>query len=258
MVKQLGDVVKFAGNWTRKDLFRIAGQAPKITSEAYLAYEFGWKPLVSDLGKMLDFVASTDKRVLELNRLKSGKGLRRNITVWDDLAEGGAFIHYIGPLYSNGTRIWLHQETERRIWVSIVWRPTSPPDGSTDADTLSLARQLVWGLNVSPASLWEAMPWSWLIDWFGSFGDYLEANRNRVPVHGHDICWMQESKSRFVFDGFYKNQYGASYTPSDGYSTIERLRQVVPAYPVPSFHLPFLSGRQWSILSSLAVLKIGK
>jgi hypothetical protein len=38
----------------------------------------------------------------------------------------------------------------------------------------------VFGLTIGPAELWEAMPWSWLIDYFSNAGHVLSNMQNGV------------------------------------------------------------------------------
>jgi len=75
-----------------EDLIRLArkkGRPPKKSDKVtYLAgknleVQFGWVPLISDLGKMMDFQQIVAKRTEELQRLGSDKGLRRRFTVWE-------------------------------------------------------------------------------------------------------------------------------------------------------------------------------
>jgi hypothetical protein len=257
MIKHLGDSIKHLGSWNVRHLNRWR-HVPKSYAENILATEFGWKPLLNDLVKMLDFVDEVDTRVNEIKRLKSERGLRRNQTVYSDDGTTPTYSVYVGPPYANKTRFKFKWRTRRRMWVSVNWKPINDISSVSDTESLDLARSLVLGLDIKPATLWEAMPWSWLIDWFSSTGDWLDSHRNRIPVTANDICVMESSRTYAKYMGIDSNPYGATFTPNSKNGRFVHKRTPIHSHPLPSFHLPFLDGRQWSILSSLAVLNIGR
>jgi hypothetical protein len=126
----------------------------------------------------------------------------------------------------------------------------------TDDEKLKLARKIVWGFNtIDAASLWNAMPWSWLFDWFGSVGDFLDAHRNGVPCEATEVCVMTNVEIRGNNIEYLSNPWGAKVVPYWKPIHVRKNRDVASGLTAPSFHLPFLSGKQLSILSALAITR---
>lgn len=221
----------------------------------FLSWEFAIKPFLSDLAKMLDFQAHVDKRVNALKKLGSGATVR-SATVWQDVGIPSSTVNqHVTTLSSEFNRVNYVRRTERKRWVSTKWKPLSPlPD--TDAELRKLAVRLVFGLDISFATLWEAMPWSWLIDWFTNVGDIVNGARNTIPVSHSGTCIMRYSRTHIEILGFTEKDVGCTYvvTPSPS-SNEQKVRVLAPSVALPEFSLPFLDGRQLSILSALAVSK---
>ncbi|DAD50083.1 TPA_asm: maturation protein, partial [ssRNA phage Esthiorhiza.2_22] len=145
----------------------------------WLALQFGWKPLLSDIIKTVTFQRAAQKRLAWLLQ-HNGKPVRRRVdlastsTTIDTGHYGGGpypgFVDYFyrGPRTSSSRRI----ETDH-VWASArfrYWLPDGPRD--INWNTAMLAR--LYGLYPSPSVIWNALPWTWLADWFHTAGDVLE------------------------------------------------------------------------------------
>lgn len=96
------------------------------------------------------------------------------------------------------------------------------------------------------------MPWTWLTDWFYHIGDYYAAHRGSLPVECTEVCVMQRI-------GLYCDSFEYLYRPAGSRFNARtgpiyevKRRFVSSPLVAPAIHLPFLSGKQVSILSSLA------
>lgn len=254
-----------------EDLFRLAAKRNKppsirdtITYSAgkNLEVQFGWLPLISDLGKMLDFENIVDKRVKELQRLASDKGLRRRFTVWENELQydGSSALQSSNFSASASFKII----NRGKCWATLRWRPDQSATGDlplNDRNIPELARRATLDLSlglrqgIDAASAWEAIPFSWLVDYFANVGDVLKANRNEIPVTPSNMCVMysQDSICRFT-----NVQCSHQLKGSDGttkYTTKTRYVYLSPS-PGLSANVGFLNPNQWSILGSLAALKL--
>jgi hypothetical protein len=141
-------------------------------------------------------------------------------------------------------------------WASVVYRPTSdtPPLDGSNID--KVANDLVFGRNLSPSTLWQLMPWTWLEDWFTSFGDYLSASRNAIGTSATDICVMTHDNARLT--GIYPIDIGdLKIEIIPGVGVEHKTRRVGFTAPSIELRLPFLGGEQLSTLSSLAFQRLG-
>lgn len=246
-IKRIGDFL------TGKSYSRPTKLGSDVGSD-FLSWTFGWAPLISDLRKLLSFQDAVDKRIAALNKL-SESGLHRKITVWEDSST--AVIRqdgYLLGLYGNEVTGSITRSTERHRWVSVRWEP-NPIYWSHDPDVAALARRVALGLNLSFATVWELMPWSWLIDWFSNIGDILEANRGSQIATPSSVCVMQETRSiETVNVSFSAPRVSLTGGTSE---LVSKTRAPASAYPLPSAYLPILTGKQVSILSALAVTRLG-
>ena len=215
-----------------------------------LRYQFAIRPLVSDLMSMLDFVQLTENRLKELKALqKGGLGRTRTLASGSKTSTKSVTPNSTYGLWYNATA---RHTTQGRVWGHVKWYPkTTFP--ATDAGLLSLARRSVLGLTIDGATAWELIPFSWLIDWYGSIGSYLQATRNIVPCrHTTPQIMIQKTTEYHV---------GQTGLRTYGWATqdfVERfvLKYRTPAEPSPiGARLPILTARQLSIVASLAVIQ---
>lgn len=212
-----------------------------------LAYEFGVKPLLSDLKKLVNFTQEVTKRQEELEKLFKS-GLNRKRDLWS-----GSFS--AGPLdiiAQSGDKLTIHlavhKTTQRKVWGFVRWFPTNPnlPKG----DLRAWARKLTGGAVIDMSTLWEALPWSWLIDWCSNVGDILAANRNIIGASHSAIQLMTQTTTTADVT---MNLPPETYSPG-GWSEVSKSRRTVAYVPV-DFQLPMLTHKQLSILGSIGVTR---
>lgn len=151
--------------------------------------EFGWAPLIGDLSKLLQFQDLVEKRISTLKDLHEGKSIRRNVTVFSDsytVTQTGKSL-YAAFLESLSGDVTTRVSVKK--WASIKWIPPSRPP-ELQRDIHREAVQLVLGLRLRPRLLWDAMPWSWLVDWYSNIGDYIQATDNTYATFA-SACVME-------------------------------------------------------------------
>jgi hypothetical protein len=230
---------------------------PKAVASRYLEYQFGIAPFLSDLAKILDFQAQVQKKLDQLDRLDKPGGSVRSGTVYKD-EYIHSFVHgpnYATSLYQEGRQVW-HQDTvARKMWVSTKWVPQVTIPRTAD-DRRSLATRLAFGLDISFSLLWEAMPWSWLFDWFSNVGDLLNLTRNILPVKFSDSCLMDYTVLRRLLHHVSFGAGSSLQIEMPKFLYEEKLRTPMGSgLPQIEFGVPFLNGTQVAILSALTVLK---
>jgi len=251
--KQLLDVRK--PGRLGKSLVPEKGQ-PGIDSaaEAFLNLEFGWKPLLSDVKKLLDFGAQIDKRVKELNNLKRKGGLRRTtrfgkksdnyefVTDYD----GFATVQSVHRLI----QVPIHIRTTERVWSFINWFPEIElPENS--ASMRKLARRAVYAIEADASTAWELFPFSWLADWCTNIGDLLVASRNIIPA-SHGFIQVMRSFNTVLQTPGWDDGNGLTMSPIFIQHESKTRRIASPSFEA---HFPFLDARKVSILGSIGLLK---
>jgi len=148
---------------------------------AYLAYNFGWKPLIDDLRKAYQLTYDIDDRLAKLRRY-NGRNSKRSRKLRDTTSStevvsttNNAFDYLLTPPLSGSRRgrtiRTVTTEIVDKMWFEGQFRYYVPDIGTLQWDRR--ARRALFGLDITPSLLWEVMPWSWLIDWFSNVGDVI-------------------------------------------------------------------------------------
>lgn len=233
-----------------RDLGRqLDGAARSDPGGTYLSYQFGWAPLFSDLRTLLSLVKETEKRIKSLKEdarhQRSKGGLPgRSWTVSDKT--------YRWSYGGSGMYVRYRRTYEETNWYSTAYY-VDPSDLPSLTDSGYERMQWALGLKVSASTVWNAIPWSWLIDYFSTIGSFMEANRGNIPWKAHNMCIM--SKGTETLDISKKSSYGFLSPPSlsGGNVTFTAKRRKVIAHPTARIHFsPFLSNGQKANLLALA------
>ncbi|UJQ85762.1 MAG: putative maturation protein [Tuwendivirus faecivivens] len=224
-----------------------------FASKENLRIQFGWMPLISDVCKLLSFASTVEKRSEMIRRMIANGGLRRKVNLYHDVV-----VEKDSDLFLNsGAAMVQHASSEkittRNVWGTTRWVPSTYLAGMDDRDRANYIRRTVLGLTASQqfANAWNAVPWTWLIDWFANVGDLLEASNNSIAHTSGSACIMEHTHTRVVYTA---TTGGWMIPGSKSYVTLTEKRRTLSSSGF-SASLPFLSGRQLSILGSLAILK---
>ncbi len=249
MIKDWGDDIKRAG--------RISGgqyltESPAAVAKRYVEYQFGIKPVIDDVKKMLDFQKSVERKLKAVENLSKRGVENSNNTVYEDERTTHEGVSLLSALYMESRTARTKTTINRKYWTSTRWEATGDIP-RTSEDKYQLAVRLAYGLDISFATMWEAMPWSWLIDWFSDIGLAMQQTRGTIPVRAARQCLMKKTWISMNIMEVY-SEFPVTVTPIPEQSVH---RERVLAGPVLNvdWNLPFLTGSQAAILSSLAVLK---
>jgi len=248
---------------------RLMARAKTFNSlgHEYLNYEFGWKPFLSDLRKMYHTYRDLDKKLSQLRR-DNGRVIRRMKDLGTETTTTPTvqFFNKIsgiqpGTFHFDGrTTITKEEQLTKHAWYVAAYQ-YYVPDIGTDQWTRRATRAL-FGLNPTPAVIWEALPWSWLSDWFLNVGDIVNnlssgAVGNVVAKYAYAM-YTQETKTSTNVD-FYVGTNASWDTRTVGQFSCSRvdsqtIKSRITATPY-GFGVSYdgLSGRQAGILAALGI-----
>jgi hypothetical protein len=220
---------------------------PSDIPGGYLAYQFGWKPLVSDLKSMLDFTAQVEKRQNYWRSIIRGEKVKRVIV--NDSFDSEWTYTAATTMYGNvvGT---VRRTTSEESWYSARLKfLESIPDPS---DTKEVFR-IVYGLRLNPSTIWNAVPWSWMIDYFTNIGDIIEARNGYNRWKFSELCLMSHQRIEETVGELSGGYAGntVSHTGGTRYSEVKSRNVVGSDDNLPITFSPFLSKGQSAILGSL-------
>lgn len=261
-LRELPDLIRSFG---RQAIIRmIRARKARDIASFNLAYQFGLKPMISDVSKLLDFQTQSDNRLALLKKLQNGPLLRKMQLYSSsvDSEPNTAITSNSSPSLFVVDHVLRRISTSRKVWGYVKWSPTSdfasefPRSPEGDAKLNARARQIVLGMTLDTYTLWEALPWSWLVDWFGNCGDWLSSKRNLVPVSAETPRICETTTTVYSWECVNCSTNREITGGKFGTTTLTSKTRNLASAALPSAHLPGFSAGQMNILSSLAVLRL--
>jgi hypothetical protein len=186
-----------------------------LPGAAYLNIKFGWEQTINDIYTLAKITKQIEHRIKEFNSLVRKGGLSRSMRLGTFKWSGAKFSnwavgtdYYVG-IYSN----WQAQYTSR-VWGSVRWRPKGyynpiPAEAIPvgPLESFNAAVRSVFDLGpIDHHTVWNLIPFSWLVDYFTSVSDAMLAVQDSDVVEPYDICIMRHRTS-------HKNIQGYQYNP---------------------------------------------
>ncbi len=176
-----------------KGFMRLYNRLPGKWSDAgkmHLATEFGWVPLISDIGNFSEAFIGRTKRFEQMLR-DEGRPVRRRRNLsktgsdskdaslqwsWADWGTGNGDLSpvLVYQCYGDGRGGEEVAYQNTKVWCAGKSRYYLPPGPRNDVWTRKLHRRIL-GLQADPATLYNLIPWSWLVDYFTGLGHFMDA-----------------------------------------------------------------------------------
>jgi len=167
---------------------RTAKALQHAAGDEYLNYEFGWLPLIGDIRSASYAVANAEK-ILRSYEHNSGLVVRRRYEFPVEKTESTVLIgpsegilyrgeYYPGLMYDASKplpKLYKRSRFSRRTWFSGAFTYHLPVDYYS-RDKLTQANgalKHLTGLEITPATVWAATPWTWAVDWFTNAGSVI-------------------------------------------------------------------------------------
>lgn len=249
---------------------RLSHNGLKDIGSYYLALKFGWEPLLRDIRDFVKTQMSAQKRLQQLLR-DNGKPVRRGCTLYDisttSYSEGASY-GALNPVFATQfyKSIPLFRDTvttTERIWASgryRYWLPGGPRDVAWQRKMIAR----IFGFKPSPKVVWDALPWTWLIDWFVDVGSMLENMEagvaDRLAADYFYIMYNKTITGRRESRGFFKKGCGSTQKTLE----VQAVSTVIASHKAREVGDPFgwntpentLSGNQLSILGALGLSRL--
>lgn len=250
-------------SWARRE-------AARLLAGGYLTYEFDYKPFESDVRDLVDVCINSSNRYESFVR-QGSKGTRRKRIVLQDHASvievtnrtyGPAVVLPTQAYSSKGTYTRT-RDTHRKVWFSgsFLWPAIRRDTELSRARDKMLQFQVDYGLDLTPRTLWQVVPWSWLVDWTTNMGDCVSNLSDIVSLglccrHAYVMAQVSSTVEHSFVGCCLSDQ---DKTNLDGSQTIQYLsQQRMHALPFGfTFNNPLstYSADQWAILAALGVSK---
>jgi hypothetical protein len=257
-LKDIPGMLRHAGNLLHKIRHPSGLNPVKEAAAANLAYKFGWAPIIEDLGKLLDFTEHANRRQQVLKKAYSKRGVRRKIDL-DSFSQSHSGNLLVWSVYGSTLSPQYLGVVNSETWATIRWIVRDPTKYGYEP-TFKEALHTALGFNKGqiPISVWKAIPWTWMIDWFTDISNILQANYNSIYFKPYRLSIMRTTVDTFEHKPILNiNGSPLNYLTPGQYKATFKSRYVNNS-PSTNFtlRLPFLDSYKLSVLGSLAVLRM--
>ncbi len=160
---------------------RLSNSPLRNIGNYFLAEKFGWEPLLRDIRNLCKTQMGAQDRLKQLLR-DNGRPVRRRIVLrdnvspvpWESTLYPGMWPTLSGYFQRIPTQAKSVQWAYDKVWASAQFRYWLP-DGPRDINWTRSMMAKIFGLYPSPIAVYNAVPWSWLADWFTNAG-YVISN----------------------------------------------------------------------------------
>jgi hypothetical protein len=229
----------------------------------YLNFEFGWKPLVSDVKNAAKAIVESEMILRQLAR-DSGKNVRRRRHI-PEIRTTEAFTSSNGYPFALAANNWfssswarVSDNYKRDTWFSGCYTWHYDPGELNSVSRIATQARLLYGLELTPEVLWNLAPWSWLVDWFANVGPLLHnvsAFQNDQLVLRYGYVMDRHQRSSTVVSNVTRvngNSLPDMYTEVYQVDWKKRVQATPYGFGVASSSF---TNRQWAILAALGITR---
>jgi hypothetical protein len=259
--------------------FKSTAQFFRNIGSGYLQAKFGWEPFVADLKSATRAlqIATSNLAIKNGERVHRRYGLIPTETSETYDSSGTAQLYMV---YENPGQEFNQILSGESSWFSAQYRLQRTrkverwfegeftnylPLSFDPTDFLSRADALI-NVKLTPDTLWQLSPWSWLAEWFLRIEDSIRSNElvanDKLIMHyGYAMQRTTDTWSSTYFDGqdsFNQLQYFSPRPPMGGMlfsRTEHKERFRANPYGFTSGGFTGLTGSQASILGALGLSK---
>jgi hypothetical protein len=199
-------------------------------AEARLNWSYGWKPLIGDLSTIRNTILSVYQQIKEWND-KGPQIIKRKLDypISNDTLTGD-FVYPSG----NHKTYWSASQ-EQTLAAYLVFKTEKIP-GLDTWETVLRAYLDALGFELNPKIIWDAIPFSFVLDWFFDVGGWIERHKIdtlELPIVLVD-SYLQYKAERRVEAYWQRDPTSGTYLPPPRSVTsvqVQRLFQRLPIFP---------------------------
>jgi hypothetical protein len=187
MIKHVGDAL--TSGLSIPSVVSFGGSAP-------ISWTFGWEPLINDLKQLFNIAKAVEEKAKMLKKLKSRVVTERFQLDDREATDLGSWREAGGNFYR------LKKVTKLKAWCQKKHTITpNPLDRFISSGDSQVFANNLEGTDEAIITVWNALPWSWLLDYFVGISDFLEATGNRIPGYQvTELCIMRSLETQYSFD----------------------------------------------------------
>lgn len=227
--------------WREREDRKRAEQLRRIAGDTWLEYSFGWKPLINDIGDAVQAIGRLNENKFVQKLSASGSNDKVNY-------DSGTNEYPIADQFVTWIKVSSHIKTEYQCQIRGAVGVSSTTSKAT-------ANRELFGFSWEQfvPTLWELLPWSFLVDYFTNIGDIL----NAAAVNTADLSWTSRTqraqtvaRASAAISPKTSNSVAASLNPGNVERFARTISRDAGGPVVPQF--------RWSIPSIVATTSTGE
>lgn len=151
-IPAMASAIKKMGRKATRSMKGSAQTAADLT----LSYDYGLKPMIKDVADAINLF----EKLRDMLNVANAKGAIRSVHHYT-----GSPVETMSSSANTSYVTWTETELSYRAQVELTYSFSIPMDANTVIDLM--------GLSINPERVWNAIPFSFVVDWFVSIGDFL-------------------------------------------------------------------------------------
>jgi hypothetical protein len=239
----IGDYLKHLQNNSRRLRKMPRPRRQRAIQQTYLEYAFGWVPFIHDLEAASSYLQRRQDQLYQ--ELAPVRGMSQSS--WIDSDSFGQYGSVVGSVQ--------YRLRNRCIVTAVLAGAVA-----SKASSQQLLDSSALGVSIRSfvPTLWELLPWSFVVDYFTNVGDVLTgwSNQSTRLAWGRDtvikesLMELYDQRQIPVSNFIYKDRSFSPASIATGYRSFVRQPILAPPVPMLSFELPGF-GTKWINLAAL-------
>jgi hypothetical protein len=188
---------------------------PKAAADHFLNHNFGWVPFIGDLVNFAQIVGYWSNMVKKLTKM-NGVPVRKRVPLGSEtsasiISQVSNAMPCFPVTFSNTQADGFYRMQPNYILEEVVettsWGVGKFTYYRPEFDVSLLSYNSAWskvqrfltitGLRVNPSNLYNAIPWTWLIDWVTNIGNFVDYFNDIFfdQIVGHYCCAMKTRRT---------------------------------------------------------------
>lgn len=286
-LKTTAEMFGFRWKLLAKDSFTFGSKwweqpemGPRNVADHFLNEEFGWTPFISDIQRLIHAYENSADYISRMVRNNRTWMKRRRVLEEQVEVSPVQRFYSSATIPSDGSLDWqssfmckpmtldgfscmgftdFQKIVKTRVWATgsfMYYRPEfDAMDPDFDSGIMVLRRMLTqYGARINPSVLYKITPWTWLADWFTSFGRHIDRLNDFVEdqIVSRALS-VQRTEERTMTKTCHLNYYQNPMTVQFQRRLLLKEREL--AESPYGFNVPWndISLRKWLILGAIGI-----
>jgi len=234
-------------------LFSIAAKSlAGLVANGYLTYRFGLLAFIRDIKTLHGITTNLEYRIREYRSLLEKGYFSRKVKFGKDKGSFTESDVYFQSAYGVTIRCSVKHEWTLETWGTLRWalidQDFLPLD---ELSRFNLAVKTIFDLGkIDALTLWELLPFTWLIDYFDNASQILASQSLRYRLQPWSLCVMRHYTHKASTTVTTKTA-SVSINNEGTYFREIKSRDVVTPPTSPSLSFDLLEADRWAVVLSL-------